>query len=262
MLACRFAIGALFLYIAKKVKKEPKITAKEKIQGTLLGIVVFIGFALQTYGAKYTTPGKNGMLTGIYVLFVPLIIMVLSKRFRVKPLLDALICLIGMAIFFELFKEALNINLGDVLTIACALAFAIQFIVLEKYAPRLNPWNYTFVQLIAVSGISILCSVFIEWDSYKQIDMVVMIVGVLLLGVFSTGFAYLAQTIVQAKIKATTVSIIACSESIFAMIFALIFGYEMFSYFLVIGALVILISMISSTLGSKKDSLAYKVKNE
>lgn len=255
MLTFRFFVGSLFLFLCKKALKIGKISKEEFRQGIIVGVVIFISFALQTAGAIYTTPGKNGMLTGLYVLFVPLIIFIQYGKFTVKSLFDAFLCLFGLALFFDVFRSMTTINLGDILTIGCALFFAIQFIVLERQAPRLNPWNYTIVQLLTVGVLGGIFSVLYEGAGFCTIASAKILLQLLFLSILSTGFAFACQTYVQSKIRAVVVSILCCAESLFAVVFSILAGYEKISVSLILGSLVLLASMVSASVGNTRNSL-------
>ena len=245
LLALRFLLGIIPLFIFTRVKRMPKITKDEWLKGILAGVVVFAAFIFQTYGALYTTSAKNGLLTGLYVIFVPLICFRSVKS--TKPFFDAVMCIVGMAFLFNVFSGMATVNIGDIFTILCAVAFAVQFILIEKHVPTLSPVNYTIVQLLTVAVLAFFISLFIEAKDYINIVWTYSaVLKIVWLGVLSTGYAYIMQTLVQTKVNAATVSIIACLESVFAMSFSLIFGYENFSSNLMIGFVLIMIAMVSS----------------
>jgi len=247
LLAIRFILGIIPLYIFTRLRHMPKITKDEWLKGILAGLAVFAAFIFQTYGALYTSSAKNGLLTGLYVIFVPLICFRSIKS--TKPFFDAVVCILGMAFLFNVFSGMATVNIGDFMTILCAVAFAAQFILVEKHVPTLSPVNYTIVQLLTVSVLAAFVSLFMEAKDYGNIVWdIAVIAKIAWLGVLSTGYAYIMQILVQTKISAATVSIIACLESVFAMSFSLIFGYEEFSANLMIGFVLIMIAMVSSVI--------------
>jgi len=253
LLGLRFTIGAGFLLLIRKFIRLPKINEKEIRNGFVLGIVIFIGFALQTFGAIFTTPAKNGLFTGLYVIFVPLIIIIIKRKFSLKPILLAILSFIGVVVVSNVFVGNLSINIGDILTVLCALAFAIQFVLLEKYAPSLNPINFTIIQLLTVAGVSIILSLLTETNFYISIQWGKVLLSLIFLGVFSTGLAYYIQTVVQTKISANTVSVVSCMESVFAIIFSILLKYDVFSMSLLVGSLIIIVSMIISSISNQEN---------
>lgn len=246
LVSLRFILGALSLLGARGVLRSPAITKGEVYSGSVISWVVLVAFILQSYAAKHTTPAKNGMLTGVYVIFTALFSIILFKRSAIKPLIDAIVCIIGMFLFFEVFSENMNLNKGDILALGAAFLFAIHFILLERESHKHDATNFTFVQLAGVGILSLILSLITEMPQYAGIELKYLILGSLFLGIFSTGFAYLMQTAAQARIKATTVSTILCSEAVFAVIFSLMLGYEKFNKWLAIGAGIIFLSIFSS----------------
>ena len=247
LMTVRFTIGSVFLLVLRAVNKTPPIKKAEVIHGSVMGLIIFVAFFLQTLGAYYTTPAKNGMLTGLYVVFVAILEIFIKRKIRMKPIADAFICVLGMMILFDIFKSSFKMNLGDLLTIFCALVFAAQFIVLEKYSPNLNSLNYAVMQLIFVSVISVGLSLVFESSRYSAIILTpAIILKIIFLGLFSTGYAYLVQTFVQTKLSAVTVSMVSCLESVFAVVFSIIFAYDKLSVSLIVGSLIILASMLSA----------------
>jgi drug/metabolite transporter (DMT)-like permease len=254
----RFTLGCLFLLSFRFfMPKKIKFRRGEILSGAVVGAVTFAAFALQTYGAYFTTPSKNGMLTGLYVVIVPLILSFLTKKVKWKPFADALICLIGVAVLFNFPSGGFSMNTGDLLTILGAASFAVQFVLLEKYAPRFNPLNYTITQLAAVACLAFAGSVIFENAAYQSISInLPMVMKVFYLAFLATGFAYIVQTTVQTKLPSTTVSLIACLESVFAVCFSVMFNYDSFTVNLAVGAVIMIVSMASAVAlpRNKKDA--------
>ena len=246
LITLRFAIGAISLLVFK-ITKSQRISRKEVFSGCLFGAFLFLGFVFQTTGAALTTPAKNGLFTGLYVIFVPIIVMIAKKEFRWKPLALSLFCFVGVVFISNVFSD-IAINTGDLLTIACALAFALHFAFMEKYAPRLNPINFTLVQLTVVALAASLISVATETSLYSIVKMDKYMMIILFLGLVETGICFLVQTHVQAKIKANVIAVISCMESVFAVMFAVIFGYDILTLALILGATIIISSMVLSAI--------------
>jgi drug/metabolite transporter (DMT)-like permease len=242
LLALRFLIGSGTLLVFKIIKSY-KITIKDIKYGSLVGLFIFLGFILQTIGAFYTTPAKNGLYTGLYVIFVPIILMIIRKNIQLKPLIISFICFLGIAIISNIFSD-ITYNVGDLLTTLCALSFAIYFILLEKYSSSLNQISFTLVQLITVALISLAISLRMEVDNYYIIKMDKYMSMIIFLGFAETGVSFLIQTHVQSKISANTVAVISCMEAVFAIFFSVILGYDTLTIIMVIGSMIVIFSMI------------------
>ena len=257
-MSIRFLIGAVSLYAFRAIistgKREilniPKFYKKEIIYGIVAGGVLFLAFTLQTYGAKYTNPARNGLFTGLFVVFVPIIEMFLKKNFPIKSILLSLLCFCGVVVVSNISFVDLSLNFGDMLAIFCGFVFAIHFILLEKFAPDLDIdlVNFTAIQLFAVALFSGIISLLYDNDVYCQVQWSQIFLWLIFMGTMSTSLTYYIQTIVQSKITANTVSAISCMESVFAISFSLLLGYEIFTWRLLTGALIIISSMVCISL--------------
>jgi drug/metabolite transporter (DMT)-like permease len=197
------------------------------------------------------------MLTGLYVIFIPVVVSVLNRRFKVKPFVDAIVCLAGMMIFFGVFGDGFSQNIGDILTIVCAAIYAAHFVLIERRARGLNVWNFAFVQLAAVAALSAAASLLFETRQYASLLFETRqyasfaldgetILSVAYLGALSSGYAAIIQIIVQTKVSAITVSMLSCLESVFALTFSILFYGEQVTYRLIIGSAVMIAAMVSS----------------
>lgn len=246
IIALRFLIGGLILLIMSRIFAKSKFTKEEIKWGIIIGIELFFCFASQTYGTSLTTPSKNGMLTGVYVIFVPIIMSIINKRLAIKPIIDAIICMFGMAVFFGIFSDNPSVNFGDVLSLMCAFGFAVHFILIDRKTTKMNSLNFTSIQLLTVALLAISVSLCFEIKSYKSIQGLPFVVGILFLGVLSTGYAYIVQTLTQRKLSSNTISIVASMESVFAVIFSMLFGFDKPTPSLIFGAIIIMIAIVSS----------------
>jgi len=251
LLGIRFLIGAILLFfvgrflIAGRKKKTRRFGKKESVYGLIAGAAVFIAFALQTWGLNFTTPAKNGLFTGLYVIFVPLILMVWKKKADWRALLLGLVCFCGMAVVSGFFTEQLNFTAGDSVTILSAAVFAIHFILLEKFLSNatIDFFDFTIIQLLAVAVFSLVISSLFEEVNYRSLETGSFWMRILFLGILSTALAYYIQTVVQSELSANTVSVLSCSESVFAVVFSIGLGYDSISFTLLVGTLIMIGSM-------------------
>ncbi len=249
LVACRFIIASLFVLLVRPLIKAPKFTKTELKRGFFAGLAMSAGFIFQCYGASMTTPDKCGMLTGTYVVLVPFFLMIINRKVNFKAFFDAIICLVGFGILYEIYKGFGSINLGDGLTLVGAMGFCTQFILLEKNAGKVHPVNFACMQLIVTAIISTILSLSTEIPSYSQItDWKTVVLGLLFTGVLGAGYAYVVQNFVQSKMKATTASVVSSTEAVFAVFFSLILGIVDLTWFRIVGSIVIMLSLLSSNL--------------
>ncbi len=248
ILTGRFVLGLATLTVFRKLAKSPKLSAKEALSGAICGTALFAAFATQTWGTTLTTPAKNGMLTGTYVLFVPLFLTALERKIRLRPFVDAAICAVGLFVFFEVYRDTTSFNMGAWFSLISGVFFAIHFLATERLTSRFEPLNSAAAQLATVAVWSILFSAIFERDKidFASIATLRSVAEFLYLGVISTGFAYWSQVLAQSKLEATVISVVACLESIFAVVFSILFGYETISAGVLVGTLIVLVATVRS----------------
>ncbi len=242
LLAVRFTIGLIILSIVfnKRIRSIKKSTLKS---GLVLGIFLYLAFLLQTVGLQYTTPSKNAFLTAVNVVIVPFIAFIAYRRKIDKfELIGAILAIIGIA--FLSLKFTGEINVGDLLTLACAFAFAYQIFYTAKYVKNEDPILLTVVQM-GVAAILGWIAVIIKGD-YTFSFEIEGILSTLYLGIFSTTLAYCFQTIAQKYTSETKTAIILSTEAFWGLVFSVIILREIISSKMVIGAILILIAILIS----------------
>ncbi|NWQ39611.1 DMT family transporter [Bacillus sp. EB106-08-02-XG196] len=242
ILAGRFIIGTIILSIIfhKRLKDINKSTI---IKGAVLGIFLYLAFALQTVGLQYTTPSKNAFLTAVNVVIVPFIAFVMYKRkIDMYELVGAILAMVGVGILS--LKLSADINIGDLLTLGCAFGFAFHIFYTAKYVKDSDPVSLTLIQMVTAAIIGSIVVVF------KGETSVVMetegLFSLLYLGIFSTTIAYLLQTVAQKMITETKAAIILSTESFWGMVFSVAILDEVMTIKMVLGAILILCAIIIS----------------
>jgi drug/metabolite transporter (DMT)-like permease len=249
-----YGIGALTLLSAKVLfRSTPRIGRNELRCGIVAGMLIFGAFGLQTLGLAYTTPAKSGLLTVLYVLFVPVIISIIRSKLSSRSVLFALIGFAGVVVMSGVVGGDASMNFGDILTIFCAVMFAMHFVTLEKYSPSLNTVNFTLVQMITAATAAAAVSLLAENGQYSGMDLVGSWAGLAFMGLIVTGLGFFIQTAVQKKISATTVSVMCCSESVFAMMFSWALGFDAITFPLLAGAAMIVTSTVLSSIYEKRE---------
>jgi len=176
----RFFIGALALapvvwFFSKKPKKSDKVdvsTKKLLIAGSLAGLLLFGGAAFQQVGIQYTTAGKAGFITGLYIFFVPLIGLFFGQRTGSGTWLGATMALAGL--YLLSFSDGLSLNFenslelkGDLLELVCAVFFAGHVLIIGYLAKKIDPIKLSIVQFFVAGVLSLLVAVSLElitWD--------------------------------------------------------------------------------------------------
>lgn len=242
LLAIRFTIGCGLLCLAF-FRRLKSIKRKTLTCGSLLGVLLFVAYTLQTLGLKDTTPGKNAFLTAIYCIVVPFLFwMVTKKRPDVYNCLAGVLCLGGIGLVS--LTGDFSIGMGDALTMAGGIIYAVHIVVVARVSRDEDPVLLTLVQFgaaaLCCAGVSLITETFpksIPAESWY---------GLLYLAVFATTGALLMQNVGQKYTHPAAASILMSLESVFGVAFSMIFFGEKLTPRLAAGFLVIFFSVIIS----------------
>ena len=213
---------------------------------TIIGLLLFAGFVAQTIGMKYTTPGKNAFLTGLNVVMVPFFYWALIKKFPGwQTIVAALLSFVGIGLL-TLQNGSIVMNFGDLMTILCAVFFAIQIIAIGHYAKNMDTMVLATLQMLVAAVLSVISAVLFEPSMPLSNINRGNIYSIGYLVVFSTMIAFLIQNTAQKYTLSTHAAIILCMESVFGSIFSVIFLKEIFSPSMIIGCAVIFVAIILS----------------
>ncbi|WAA08886.1 DMT family transporter [Fervidibacillus albus] len=244
--AFRFLIGAVFLYVLfyKKLQFHRAVVKK----GIVLGSILYLAFLLQTVGLMYTTPSKNAFLTAVNVVIVPFIALFFNnKKVDFFEFIGAFLAVIGVGVLSLQFQS--GINFGDLLTLFCAVAFAFHIFFTSEFVKDEDTMELTIVQLATAATFGLIVVAFMgEWQFSVNTEEWF---SVFYLGIFSTSIAYFLQTASQKIVSETKTAIILSTESLWGMIFSVLLLKELVSLRMVIGAMLILLSIIISETGWK-----------
>ena len=218
----RFFIGTVFLfpivwYLSKKKKtQDNKETSTKKLlfAGFIAGLFLFIASSFQQVGIQYTTAGKAGFITGLYIFFVPLIGIFLGQRTGSGTWLGAFIAVIGL--YLLSINEDFSIAKGDLLQLICAVFFAAHVLVIGYVAKRMDPLKLSLIQYFVSGILSLFIAVSIEVITWQMI--VDTAIPLLYAGIMSIGVGYTLQVVAQQHAKSSHAAIILGLEGAFAVL--------------------------------------------
>lgn len=240
ILSMRFLVAAIIMGVItlpalRKIRKE------ELLAGICLGTVLYISFAAQTFGLRYTTPSKNAFLTATNVVIVPFIEFILyRKRVDQYGVMGAFLAIVGIAVLS--LKGDLTLGIGDLLTIFCAFGFAFHIFLTGEYAKKYSVTILTTLQMVVAAVLSLLCLGFEE--GIPEAVSLDGWISVLYLGVFSTTVAFFLQTASQKYMEQTKAAIILSMEAVFGTIGSVLIVHEKITIRMVIGCILILLAVI------------------
>ncbi|MFQ7078843.1 MAG: DMT family transporter [Christensenellaceae bacterium] len=229
---------------------------EEAKAGILVGVVNFCGFFVSVVGALYTDTAKSGMLTGAYVIFVPVVYCFLRKKFQWRALLNALVFLLGMFFLFDLKSAGGNFNRGDALTLACAGFFAVQIILVDKFADDINVFNFSALQMLTMGLCGLVGAVIAERNTFAAVDWSVCLPAVLYLGALSSAYAYIDADVCASRISPSLAAILLSLESPCGVLFSLTAGKVGWSLSLALGCAIMVAASVSAAVGDSKPSPA------
>lgn len=245
------ALAVLGLCFFPKIKEQGRACLKP---GVFLGIMLALGFITQTLGLKYTTASASGFITGLNVILVAVFASLINRRLPRPIVLTGIICATAGLLLITL-KGRLNFAKGDLLTLACALFFAIHVVYTDRLAQNLSAAILTLVQFATVtvlSGTAYFCfgRQSATLGQFSGLDWLALLYA----GVLATALAYLFQTKAQQKIPAFRTAVLLATEPMFAGIFALSLGFDPFSWRVLAGGLLIIIGMICAGWDRRNES--------
>jgi drug/metabolite transporter (DMT)-like permease len=258
----RFLIGVVALspvvwYLSKKPQPDHKAevsTKKLLIAGTMAGLLLFIAISFQQYGLQFTTAGKAGFITGLYIFFVPLIGLFFGQKTGSGTWLGATIALIGL--YLLSIKEDFSIAEGDLPQLICAVFFASHVLYIGYFAKRMDPLKLSLVQYVVTGILSLLIAIVVElitWDMIMETA-----IPLLYAGVMSTGIAYTLQVVAQQHAHSSHAAIILSLEGAFAVLGGWLLLDEYLSTRGLVGCGLMLTGMFLSQLLPKLDTVYRK----
>lgn len=241
-IALRFVIAFTILLVLfwKRISGLNRYTL---VRGSVVGLFLFLAYAFQTVGLKYTTASNAGFITGFSVVLVPVFSAVILKA---KPSVESVagvICAMT-GLFLLSYNKAYAINRGDVMVFFCAVAVAFHILTVGFYTKRTDSILLTIVQVGVVMVLSIIASAILEKPVIPRDGAVWE--AIIITSVFATVGAYLVQNIMQRFTSATHTALIFSGEPVFAGIFGYYLLGERLGCWAVAGCFLILAGMIIS----------------
>lgn len=224
----RFFIAIAFLaavwgvrtLIRKRTGKEVKRTTRE-YRLTMLKAAIPIGAALgiasilQQFGMELgTDAGKSGFITALYIVLVPVFGFVIGKRVRPVLIISILLALGGL--YLLCIKGGFRPEPGDLLTLACAAAFAVQILLIDRFGGSLDSIDLCTGEFLVAGAISLAGMLIFEKPDFSAVGEVIW--PLLYVAILSSGVAYLLQIVAQKRGDPALVSLLFSMESVFSVV--------------------------------------------
>ncbi len=243
-LAWRFAIAALAMLLLRPRSVASLGTAGRRA-GVLVGLALGAGYLLQTLGLQHTPAAVSGFITGMFVVLTPVVAFALLRE-RLSWIACAAVVLAtcGLAL---LSLHGWSVGYGELLTLGCALAFALHIVGLGRWAPTFDAYGLAVVQLLTTA---LLCLVFAAPGGVAVPPSWAVWGALALTALAATALAFVVQTWAQATLAPTRAAVIMTMEPVFAGVFAVLLAGEVLGLRTLAGAGLVLAAMLMIEVGS------------
>lgn len=260
----RFALGAItlvpFMLLRERNRRHgrsegdaPARSGPRRlylVSGLAAGLVLFLGSSFQQIGLVYTTAGKAGFITGLYVVLVPLFGILLGSRAGIPRWLGAALAVVGL--YFLSVERSFTVAVGDLWVVASAAFFAVHVLVVSYFAPRADSLRLALAQYGVVSLVSLVIGLVFETNSATGVLQAA--VPILYGGCFSVGLAYTLQILAQRHAHPAHAAIILSLEGVFAAVGGGLLIGEVLSPRALLGCGLMLAGMVTSQLAGIRRS--------
>lgn len=210
--------------------------------GLICGLALFVAASLQQIGIIYTSAGKAGFLTAMYIVLVPIFGIILGKKPGKSIIFSVILSVIGL--YLLSCTTETGIGLGDLTLIGCAIAFAVQILCVDRYAGRVSGLRLNCIQALVVTLLSLPIMLLGESPSVETIMPCTL--PLLHAGVLSMGIAYSLQIYGQKHLSPAPAALIMSLESVFAALGGWLFLKESMTSEELIGCALVFSAVILS----------------
>ena len=237
-LAFRFTIASVVMFVLRP-RCLRGVSRRGLLRGSLLGVVLGLGYIAQTFGLLSASAAVSGFITGMFVVLTPVIawIILRHKTPRSTWLAVVLAC-VGLAL---LSLHGWSVGIGEMLTLACAFFFALHIVGLGEWSPQYDPYGFTLIQISMVALMSLIAA---APDGIEMPPDSAVWIAIGITSVLATALAFLVQTWVQSLVSPTRAAVIMTMEPVFAGIFAVVIGGNQLTARIIAGAACVLAAML------------------
>ncbi|AFU12263.1 Transporter, EamA [Bacillus thuringiensis MC28] len=253
----RFLFAGIILLFVQMIFSQK--TSKQDIKqssfaGLIVGFFLCVGYLLQTFGLLYTTSSKAGFLTGLSIVMVPILSFIfLKQKATIFVVLGITVATAGLYLLTA--ADSFQLNIGDILVLGCAIAFAAHILINGFYSKKISPLLLSTSQVLTVGIFSSICAfLFEDLEIFFSISLWTnhsFLFALFLTSLFATSIAFFIQTSAQKHTSPTRVAIIFAMEPVFAALTGVLVANEQLSMSAIFGCLCIFLGMIFVELPSK-----------
>ncbi|PSM52999.1 EamA/RhaT family transporter, type 5 [Campylobacter blaseri] len=247
----RFLVSTILMYLIS-LKFGIKFTKNSILYGALLGLFLFGGFSFQTYALKYTLSSTVAFITGLYVILVPFIMFVFFKQHvKLTTIFGGIVALVGL--YFLSGANSFDLNLGELLTIICAVSYALHISFTGVYVHKSNIYALVTTQFGTTALLSLIFAIFFSNNNLNTMAIlggfeiwlnIELLYAIILTAVIATVFAFFVQTLAQQYTTAAKTVLIFTLEPVSAGVIGYLWANEILSKPQIFGAILILLGIL------------------
>jgi drug/metabolite transporter (DMT)-like permease len=241
-LAFRFALASLVM-VALRPKCLRSVSRGGLWRGVILGLVLGAGYIFQTYGLLHTSAAVSGFITGMFVVLTPVMgWMLLRQKTTLFTWLAVGLAVVGLGL---ISLRGWAVGPGELLTLACALCFALHIVGLGEWSPGRDAYTLTVLQLATVAAACFFAA--LPGGITPPPDTTAW-VAVAVTAVMATALAFLVQTWAQSIVPPTRAAVVMTMEPVFAGFFGVVVGGNSLTLRIGLGAVCVLAAMLMTEL--------------
>ena len=250
---CGLAVPFLLIVIAIVDAKSGSSAKQWKdphlwLTGTLCGTALFIAAGLQQVGLVYTTAGKAGFITAMYIVLVPVLGLFFGRKAGIRVWISVVLAVVGL--YLLSCAGVSGINIGDICLIICAIAFAVQITLIDRLAGNLDGLKLNCIQSLVCSVLSAVVMLFTE--DVQISNILDCWLPLCYAGILSMGVAYTLQIVGQKHLEPSPASLIMSMESVVAALSGWLILRERMTGTELLGCGLVFFAVILSQLPKKK----------
>lgn len=231
--------------VHKKEDKKTLVTG-----GICCGVILAVASSFQQFGLVYTTVGKAGFITAMYIIMVPILGIFLGKKVGLRLGISVASAVAGL--YLLCMTESLRLETGDILVMACAVVFSFHIMVIDHFSPMVDGVKMSCIQFLTCG---ILCGICMFLFETPKLSMILAAwQPVLYAGVMSCGVAYTLQIVGQKGMNPTVASLIMSLESVISVLAGFFLLGEVLSRKELIGCVLMFAAIILAQLPDKKSA--------
>jgi drug/metabolite transporter (DMT)-like permease len=245
-LTWRFALAALAMLLLRP-RAVAGLGRDGRRAGALIGVALGAGYLMQTLGLQTTPASISGFITGMFVVLTPLAAGVLLRQSPTRSAWAAVaLATAGLAL---LSLHGVSVGRGELLTLGCAVAFALHIVGLGQWASSYDVYGLAVVQLVVVAG---MCGVVAAPGGIAVPHRAGVWGALVLTAIAATAIAFVVQTWAQAHLSPTRAAVVMTMEPVFAGVFAVVAAHEHLGPRNVAGAALVLLAMVLTEIGPRR----------